>query len=478
MIKFLNFIILLLINQFQADVYKFGDHNYESLVNVLLKIHSRCINVSRVYTLDDYLGHNTTSQGRKLYVIEFFDKRLNDRDIKKLPNVKYVSNMHGNEIVGRELCLKLMDELCQVYIDEPTYFWKIIGGYRLHIMPSMNPDGYEIAYGLHYEIKTHTNILRDKSDEWLRGRNNGNNKDLNRNFPNLTQLYLRNYISLLCIPLDLKYSQREIETRMVMKWLHDYQFTLSLNFHGGDRVVNYPFDTSEFGTTTFSPTPDHKTFVRLAKQFVKLAPSMKEHHNIPKNQTVPSFYNNNEGITNGAQCCFELTVELNEDKFPFSTHKLEKMWKAYKDALLFFPRMLKERITVYLDMNPKYYLFAWMDIYIRIGNDYALIENPLKMDCRRHYYHRLLAPGIYRIKLNAISSYGFYDDYNQYDFDSFVISDIESTVETKYFHICIQPNQSRETIIMISNDNSLVTVESNFYEENYTNIDDFNMVSV
>lgn len=62
------------------------------------------------------------------------------------PEFHYIAGAHGNEVLGRELILLLMQFMCQEYLAGNPRIVHLIQGTRIHLLPSVNPDGYDKAY--------------------------------------------------------------------------------------------------------------------------------------------------------------------------------------------------------------------------------------------------------------------------------------------------------------------------------------------
>lgn len=107
-------------------------HNDDEILAILNEIHVRCPNITYLYDLP-----LKSVENRPLRVIVFSD-HPKDHEILE-PQFKYVANMHGNEVVGREMLLFLAEYLCQEYHSNNPDIRNLIHHTRIHLLPSMNP---------------------------------------------------------------------------------------------------------------------------------------------------------------------------------------------------------------------------------------------------------------------------------------------------------------------------------------------------
>lgn len=236
--------------------------------------------------------------GVPLWVIEISDKPgIEEAE----PAFKFIGNVHGDEPVGRELLMLLANWICDNYLKDPLAKL-IVENVHLHLLPSMNPDGFT-----------------------LRRRGNANNIDLNRDFPD--QFF----------PTNGDISSRQPETRAIMKWLRGIRFTASASLHGGALVANYPWDGTEDKRRYYFASPDDEAFRFMASIY------SRSHRNMSLSKEFEG------GITNGAAWypiyggmqdwnyihggCFELTLEVSDNKWP-NASELPTLWEYNKMSML------------------------------------------------------------------------------------------------------------------------------------------------
>ena len=130
------------------------------------------------------------------------------------PAFLYSATMHGDEVVGYHMMLRLIDYI----LNNPTdpQVQQVLQNVDLYICPLENPDGtYKTS---------NTQISSSASSRY-----NWNNVDMNRNYPFL--------------PGVNGSANVQPETQAIVNWVADKHFVMSANFHGGAELTNFPWDS-------------------------------------------------------------------------------------------------------------------------------------------------------------------------------------------------------------------------------------------
>ncbi|XP_040887229.1 carboxypeptidase Z-like [Toxotes jaculatrix] len=386
-----------------ASSIQFKYHSNAQMISVLKKTEEQCSDIAKTYSI------GRSMEGRELLVIEFSNNPGQHELLE--PEMKYIGNMHGNEVLGRQLLIYLAQYLCSEYQLGNERIQTLINTTRIHILPSMNPDGYELAVSGGQD-NNDGDEEGHQYDTWNVGRNNAQNIDLNRNFPDLTSIvynrrrqkgYRTDHVP---IPDYYWFGKVAPETYAVMKWIRSIPFVLSANFHAGDLVVSYPYDLSKhpLERNMFSPTPDDQVFKFLARIYADAHETMSSENA----QCGPSRTHGQKGIINGAQWaslaggmqdfnylhtnCFEVAVELGCDKFP-PEEELYIGWHENLEALLTFMEAAHRGIKgIVTDEEGNGIKGARISVR-GIRHDITTAENG--------EYWRLLHPGIHIVTVSA-----------------------------------------------------------------------------
>ncbi|XP_077995365.1 carboxypeptidase D-like [Glandiceps talaboti] len=341
----------------------FEHHNHGEMVDFMTKYARDYPDITRLYSIGQSV------QNRDLLVLEITDNPGVHEAGE--PEFKYIGNMHGNEVVGREMLLLLIQLLCENY-DQVSEVKALVDSTRIHIMPSMNPDGHEKS--------------REGDKVGVDGRANANGIDLNRNFPD---------------QFGVSEGSIQKETHAVMQWIKFFPFVLSANLHGGSLVANYPFDDTKNGRSKYSKCPDDAIFRQLTESYSQAHPTMHLGHPCPDMYPEETF---EDGITNGAAWysvaggmqdwnylhsnCFEITIEMGCVKYP-KEKKLEGFWDDNELPLVVYIQQVHKGLKGFVTSEGGEGL-SNATIHVD-GVDHDVIT----AECGD--YWRLLVPGTYKV---------------------------------------------------------------------------------
>lgn len=305
-------------------------------------------------------------EGRELMVVKISDN-IGEREAE--PQFLYTGTMHGDELAGYILLLRLADYLLSNYGIDPE-ITDLVNSTEIWINPLANPDG---------------TYRGGNNTVWGSVRYNANYVNLNRNYPD---------------PDDGPHpdgNPYQPETLAFMQLAEDNHFVMSANTHGGAEVINYPWDTWAHLTA------DNNWWVFVSREY---ADTVHEY--------APSYYLDgfNDGITNGYAWytitggrqdymnyyhqCREVTMELSNTK-KLSESLLEAHWNWNHRSLINYIRQCTYGVggtvtddhsgapvaaKVFIDGHDEDHSFA-------------------TADPANGYYKRLIYPGTYDITFSA-----------------------------------------------------------------------------
>ena len=361
----------------------------------------------------------TSVDGRELLVAKITDSLTISQNE---PKILYTSSMHGDEISGFVLSLRLIDYLLSNY-ESDTRIANIINNTELWINPLANPDG---AY------------TTNNSSVFNAQRYNANWVDLNRNYPD---------------PEDGSHPDGNIyqpETVAFMDFADSVQFDISSNFHGGAEVANYPWDS-------WSNLPaDYDWWLHVMDEYAAFAQDNSD------NGYFTAFDN---GITNGYEWyevnggrqdymnyfkhCREFTLEISDYKTP-AGNNLPYYWDAnYNSFLAYLEQGIYGLHGVVTDSITGEPILAEVNIENHdIDNSHVYSHLP------NGDYHRYLFQGNYALTYSA-------DGYISKTIPSVSITNNEATVldvQLMQYNVSIKENLAHNVHFFPQPATSYITV--------------------
>jgi carboxypeptidase D len=337
-------------------------HTYEEMVAELQAVATAHPTLCRLYNI------GPTVQNRALWFMKISDNVSQEEDELEF---RYIAAIHGDEVVGKEMCMYLINYLVDNYGTDPVVT-DLVNETEIWILPSMNPDGTAAA-----------------------SRYNANGVDLNRNFPDRVS-----------DPYNTT-AGRQPETADVMNWNFAHQPIMSANFHGGTLVANYPWDGC------WDPQANH--FYTTNQDWVLPAAETYSYNNPPMwaNNTPPFVHGTVNGVdwyqvTGGLQDWsynwmgdMDITMEISTIKWPAST-TLPGFWEDNRPAMLAYMQFAHRGIRgVVTDAVTGLPLNAQVKVVGRY--DFTVNTDPDVGD-----FHYPLMPGVYSFD---VTSFGYWPSH-------------------------------------------------------------------
>lgn len=292
-------------------------------------------------------------QGRPIYFLKISD---NPTIEENEPEIRLSSSIHGDEVVGYDMLIRLISLITSGYGTDDR-LTSIVDNTELWINPMTNPDGYVLIQ-----------------------RANANGVDLNRSFPDFSANDENTAVG------------REPEIAVLKNFADNHSINQSLNFHGGELVINYPWDA------IYTLHPDNDVMVDLSLTYAMENPSLYNStdfvHGITNGAAWYVVHGSMQDWLNAYYTCMDLTAEISLNKWP-AANTLDTFWGNNRESMLKFIEKAQKGLhgTVLNAENEP--LLAQIEIENRVTST----TDPQVGD-----FHRYLLAGSYNL---TIKSYGY-----------------------------------------------------------------------
>ncbi len=339
----------------------------------------------------------TSINEREVLVVKISDN-VNNKENE--PEFLYTSTMHGDEVTGYVLMLRLIDYLLSNYGENEVVTY-LIDNVEIWINPLSNPDGTYFGGD-------------DNIFEAIRF--NANYVDLNRNFPD---------------PEDGEHPDNEAwqkENIDMMNFMKEHNFVLSANLHTGAEVLNYPWDTYE------EEHADENWLEYICREYADTVQEYSDNYLTDLDNGITngySWYSINGGRQDYVTYFLhgrEVTFELSQTKFPPANY-LPNYWEYnYRSLLNYIKQVtygIKGNVTDSITNEP---LLAKIEIL-----NHDVDSSEIYTSENFGNYHRLIFQGTYNLKFSADAYNSKIIENVNVQNENFTILDVKLSLDTTLF---------------------------------------------
>ncbi len=234
--------------------------DYEELNRVLQELSSEHYKILKLY---NNLGK--TFEDRKILVVKISDNPNIDEPDE--PEVLFVGAHHGNELIGNEMAIYIIQTFLDGYGTDPR-ITSLVNNNEIWVIPMPNPDGTEYTM-------TQESWRKNRSPNYISESTPGPldpkiyptsyGVDLNRNYdiewgdPGGSSVLLQRS-GTYAGPEPFS----EVETQVIRELVLAHNFSVYMDYHSGIELILYPWGY------TSDPTPDNALFERLGEKLSEL----------------------------------------------------------------------------------------------------------------------------------------------------------------------------------------------------------------